>query len=678
MYSLRLFAITVAAAASLPMARAADSSASGVDLGAMDTKISPCQNFYQYACGTWRRNNPIPPDQSRWGRFNELAEKNLVIEQNILEKLEHPSPNRTAVEQKIGDYYAACMNEPAIDAKGVEPIAPQLKSIDALTTKQQLANEMVRLHDAGVRALFNFYVRPDEKNATQEIANVDQGGLGMPDRDYYLKSDPRSVKLREQYEDHVAKMFQLLAKAQGQSGDDAKAKAHVVMTIETELAKASMDRVSRRNPDNTYHKMTVQQLALLTPDFDWNDFISTVGIPHVDSLNVAAPDFIRALNSAIADTSLADLKTYLEWHVLSSDAGFLPEAFEDEEFNFEGRILNGTKEMAPRWKRCVRSTDHALGEALGQEFVRVAFSGPSKEKALQLVGEIEIEMHRDIETATWMTPATKKQAFEKLRLVANKIGYPEKWRDYSSVNIVRDDYFGDALRAREFEVHRNFNKIGKPVDKMEWSMTPPTVNAYYSPPMNNINFPAGILQPPFYNPKADDAVNYGAIGVVIGHELTHGFDDQGRRYDGEGNLRDWWTAEDAGNFKARAKCISDEYGNFSPVEGVKLKGELTLGENAADNGGIHLAYMALMDRLAGHVLPKNEGFTPEQEFFLGYAQVWCENVTPESSRARAMTDPHSPGQFRVNGTVQNMKEFQKAFSCKAGDPMVSANPCRVW
>ena len=653
-------------------------SVSGVDLGAMDTTVNPCQNFYQYACGTWRKDHSIPSDQSRWGRFNELAEHNLAISRGILEKAQTPSPDRSAVEQKIGDYYESCMNELAIEALGVEPIAQALKDIDAISSKEELAKELVRLQDAGVRARFNFYVRPDEKDASKEIANVDQGGLGLPDRDYYLKNDPRSVELRDQYAQHVQAMFQLLAKAEGQDGADAEASAKTVMAIETALAKASMDRVMRRNPNNTYHKMSVGDLALLTPDFEWKEFIATVGIPPVESLNVAAPDFVKALNTTLGDSSLADLKTYLKWHVLTADADLLPKAFQDEHFRYFDHILNGTAEMPARWKRCVRATDRALGEALGQEYVKVAFSGPSRAKALQLVGEIEGEMHRDIETAAWMTPETKKQAFEKLKLVENKIGYPEKWRDYSSVKIARDDYFGDALRAREFEVRRNFNKIGKPVDKAEWNMTPPTVNAYYSPPMNNINFPAGILQPPFYNPKADDAVNYGAIGVVVGHELTHGFDDQGRRYDGEGNLRDWWTAEDGAAFEKRAGCIADEYSGFSPTEGVKLNGKLTLGENAADNGGIHLAYMALMDRLAGHVLPKKDGLTPEQQFFLGFAQVWCENATTQSTRARAMTDPHSPGQFRVNGTVQNMPEFRDAYSCKAGDPMVAADPCRVW
>src|SRR5580700_1536294 len=644
-------------------------SASGVDLKAMDTSVNPCQNFYQYACGMWRANNPIPPDQSRWARFNELAERNLAIERGILEK---------AGDSQIGDFYAACMDEPAIERKGIQPIEPLLKQIDALASKQELAGEMVRLHSAAVRALFGFFVSPDDKKSDQEIAHVDQGGLGLPDRDYYLKTDARSIELRKQYEEHIHAMFALLAKAQGANGADPESETRAVMELETALAKASMDRVARRDPANTYHKMTVDELALLTPDFEWKQYISTIGIPPVESVDVVAPDFVKALNATIANTSLADLKTYLRWHVLTSHADMLPRAFDDEDFRFNEHILRGTQEMPPRWKRCVRATDRALGEALGQEFVKAAFNGASKEKALQLVGEIEMEMRKDIDNATWMTPATKQQAFAKLREVANKIGYPEKWRDYSSVKVARDDYFGNVLRAFDFELRRNFNKIGKPVDKSEWGMTPPTVNAYYSPNMNNINFPAGILQPPFYNPKAGDAVNYGVIGAVIGHELTHGFDDEGRKYDGAGNLRDWWTAEDGKAFETRAGCIAKEYSGFSPAPGANLNGKLTLGENSADNGGIRLAYMALMDSLASHMPGKTDGFTPQQQFFLGFGQIWCENTTEQSARMQAATNPHSPGEFRANGVLRNMAEFQEAFSCKVGDAMVSADPCRVW
>jgi predicted metalloendopeptidase len=439
-----------------------------------------------------------------------------------------------------------------------------------------------------------------------------------------------------------------------------------------------MDRVARRDPANTYHKMTVVELERMTPDFDWKQYLSTIGIPPVESLDVAAPDFVKALDALIAGASIADLKTYLRWHVLASHADMLSRAFEEEDFRFNDHILRGTKEMPPRWKRCVRATDRAFGEALGQEFVKVAFNGASKEKALQLVGQIEMEMRKDIDNAKWMTPATKEQAFAKLREVTNKIGYPDKWRDYSGVKVARDDYFGNVLRAYDFELRRNFNKIGKPVDKSEWGMTPPTVNAYYNPNMNNINFPAGILQPPFYNPQAGDAVNYGGIGAVIGHELTHGFDDEGRKYDGAGNVRDWWTAEDAKAFEARADCVVKEYSGFSPVPDAHVNGKLTLGENAADNGGIHLAYMALMDSLANHMAGKQDGFTPQQQFFLGFGQIWCENTTEQAARMQAATNPHSPGEFRANGVLQNMPEFQEAFSCKVGDPMVSADPCRVW
>jgi endothelin-converting enzyme/putative endopeptidase len=667
MYTLRCFLAAALAAAALQAADAP--SASGVDLKAMDTTVNPCQNFYRYACGGWRKNNPIPPDQSRWARFNELAERNLAIERGILEK---------AGASQIGEFYAACMDEPAIERKGIQPIEPLLKQIDALASKRELAGEMVRLHMAGVRALFNFYVRPDDKKSDQEIAHVDQGGLGLPDRDYYLKTDARSVELRKQYEEHIHALFALLAKAQGSAGADLEAETRAVVQLETALAKASMDRVARRDPANTYHKMTVGELALLTPDFEWKQYLSTIGIPPVESLDVVAPDFVKALDAVIANTSLADLKTYLRWHLLNTHADMLSRAFDEEDFRFKEHILRGTQEMPARWKRCVRATDRGLGEALGQEFVKVAFNGASKEKALQLVGEIELEMRKDIDNATWMTPATKEQAVAKLRAVANKIGYPEKWRDYSSVKVAGDDYFGNVRRAFEFEQHRNFSKIGKPVDKSEWGMTPPTVNAYYNPNMNNINFPAGILQPPFYNPQAGDAVNYGGIGAVIGHELTHGFDDEGRKYDGAGNVRDWWTAEDGKAFEARADCIAKEYNGFSPVVDVHVNGKLTLGENAADNGGIHLAYMALMDSLARHMAGKQDGFTPPQQFFLGYAQIWCENSTEQAARMQAATNPHSPGEFRTNGVLQNLPEFEEAFSCKVGDPMVSADPCRVW
>ena len=652
---------------------------SGIDLGAMDTNVSPCTNFYQYACGNWRANNPIPPDQSRWGRFNELAERNLKIEREILEKAAQPSPGRSAIDQKIGDFYAACMDEKSVDGKGVDPIKPALDGINALDSKEHLASGLARLNLMGVNGVFTFFASADFKNASINIANIDQGGISIPDRDYYLKTDQRSLDLRKNYEQHVANMFDLFGKSLNTTWD-SKAKAAAVLKFETALAGASMDRVLRRNPESRNHPMTTKDLPDLTPNFQWTAFISDEHTPSFTKINVGNPDFFKKLTGIIEQTSRDDLKTYLTWRLLLRSASALPQRFVQENFQFFGKTLNGQQEIAPRWKRCVRATDRALGEALGQKFVEVAFSGPAKAKALQLVDEIEKSMKQDIETATWMSQATKQQAYAKLAAVSNKIGYPEQWRDYSSVIIKPDDYLGDEERVATFEVRRNLNKIGNPVDKSEWGMTPPTVNAYYSPPQNNINFPAGILQPPFYNPKADDAVNLGAIGVVVGHELTHGFDDQGRKYDGAGNLQDWWTAEDTKNFETRAECVVNEYDRFSPVDGVNLKGKLTLGENAADNGGIHLAYMALMRDLADKTIPntKLDGLTSQQQFFLGFAQVWCENATDANSRVRAMTDPHSPGQFRTNGVVQNMKEFQQAFGCQAGDPMVSVQACRVW
>ncbi len=652
---------------------------SGIDLGAMDTNVSPCTNFYQYVCGNWRAKNPIPPDQSRWARFNELRERNLQIEREILEKAAQPSPNRSAIDQKIGDYYAACMDEEGIDRQGVAPLKPTFDSINGLNSRTQLAAELARLKLIGVSGVFTFFATPSFKDASVNLANFDQGGISLPDRDYYLKTDQRSVDLRQKYQQHVANMFSLLAKSLNTTWD-SKAKAAAVVKFETALAEASMDRVQRRSPESRDHSMTTKDLQNLTPAFQWTTFISDEHTPPFTKINVSNPEFFKKLNNILDETSVDDLKTYLTWRVLLRSANALPQPFVQEHFEFFDKTLNGQKELAPRWKRCVRATDMALGEALGQKFVEVAFSGPAKDKALQLVGEIEKSMKQDIETATWMSETTKQQAYAKLAAVSNKIGYPEKWRDYSTVVVKRDDYLGDEERAAAFEVRRNLNKIGKPVDKSEWGMTPPTVNAYYSPPQNNINFPAGILQPPFYNRHADEAVNLGAIGVVVGHELTHGFDDQGRKYDGEGNLRDWWTAEDANNFETRAECVVNEYDKFSPVDGVNLKGKLTLGENAADLGGIHLAYMALMRDLADKTMPdtKLDGFTPEQQFFIAYGQIWCENTTDAHSRVAAGTDPHSPGQFRANGVVEDMKEFQQAFACKAGDPMVAVHACRVW
>jgi len=648
--------------------------ASGVDLDALDKSADPCVDFYQYACGNWMATHPIPPSESRWGRFGVLADHNREILHGILEKASADDPKRSPVEQKIGDMYYACMDEKTVDAKGYDPLKPELARVDALADKRAVEAESIRLHRDGVGVFFAFRADADPKNSTMTIADADQGGLGLPDRDYYLKDDENSAKLRAAYVEHVTRMLQLI----GEAPETAAAHAQAVMALETELATASLDRVSRRDPDKRYHKMTVAELAALCPFIDWTRFFEGMGAPKIETLNVDVPGFFGALDKTLAATSLDTLQAYLKWHLLHAAAPTLSQAFVDEDFAFFEKTLHGTKEQRPRWKRCVDTVDRQLGEALGQKYVEETFGAEGKQRTLGMVREIEKEMGDDLRTLTWMTPETKKQAFIKLEAITNKIGYPDTWRDYSSVRIVRDDFRGDVLRARAFEVQRKLHKIGGPVDRMEWGMTPPTVNAYYSPQEDNINFPAGILQPPFYANGRDEAVNYGGIGAVVGHELTHAFDDEGRKYDAQGNLRDWWTREDAVEFEKRAQCLIDEYSKFEPVAGAHLNGKLTLGENTADNGGLRLAFMSLMDSLDGKEAGLVDGFTPAQRLFLGFGQIWCQNQTPEEARLRARTDSHSPGQFRANGVVQNMPEFQKAFACKLGQPMVAAPACRVW
>jgi putative endopeptidase len=645
------------------------------DLTAIDKSADPCVDFYQYACGGWIKNNPIPADQSRWGRFSELEERNREVLHQILEEAAHATGKRDATTQKTGDYYAACMDTAGIDAKGLAPLQPEFDRIQNLKDKSELAAEIAHLHRGGMSALFEFGSGQDFKNSNEVIAQTDQGGIGLPDRDYYLKTDEKSVELRKAYLAHVQKMFELA----GDAPDQAKAQAETVLRLETELAMGSLDRVSRRDPEKVYHRMSKQDLETLNPAFRWNQYFTDSGAPAFQSVNVAWPDFFKAVNGMIESASLDDWKTYLRWHVLHSEAPLLPTAFVNENFNFYGKTLTGATELRPRWKRCVDFTDNQLGEALGKKFVEQTFGGDAKQRTLKMVDAIERALGQDIDQLTWMTPATKQQALIKLKGITNKIGYPNKWRDYSSVEIKRDDAVGNGMRADRFEFQRELNKIGKPVDRQEWAMTPPTVNAYYDPQMNNINFPAGILQPPFYEIAADSAINFGAIGMVIGHELTHGFDDQGRQFDVKGNLRDWWTPADAKAFEERAACIDKQYSNFSPVPGVHLNGKLTLGENTADNGGVRVALMALANTSTPAELEKKiDGFSEEQRLFLSFAQIWCESQREEILRMRAQTDPHSPGKFRVNGVVQNMPEFQKAFACKAGQPMVAANACRVW
>jgi endothelin-converting enzyme/putative endopeptidase len=648
-------------------------SQSGVDLKALDKSADPCVDFYQYACGTWVKDHPVPSDQSTFSRFNELLDHNQEVLHSILEKAASPkNTQRDPVDREIGDYYAACMDEKAIEQRGLAPLKAADDALSAIKDNAELAAFVASQHREGTTMFFNFGSSPDAKDSKNDIAAINQGGLGLPDRDYYLRTDPKSVELRNAYEQHIAKLFSLY----GLPAADSAALAKTVMRIETALAKVSMDRVSMRNPNARYHKLPVSELSKLAPDFDWKAYFAALKTPSFDQLNITSPAFVEGLDAVLKGNSLDDLKAYMRWHILNGSAALLPKPFADEDFNFNGKILTGAKEQRPRWKRCVALTDRALGDALGQKYVEQAFSEQGKERTLKMVGEIEKEMARDISSVVWMSPATKDQALTKLHKVANKIGYPDQWKDYSSIRISSTDPLANANAAAEYRIARNLARIGKPVDRSEWNMTPPTVNAYYSPSNNDINFPAGILQPPFYGATRDEAVNYGAIGAVVGHELTHGFDDQGRQFDGDGNLKDWWAASDADAFKTRADCIVDEYSGFEATPGVHLNGRLTLGENAADNGGIRLAYMAMMDDLASKV--KVDGYTPQQRFFLGYAQIWCGNATEEALRLRAQTDPHSPGQYRVNGVVSNMPEFGEAFGCTLGQPMRKEKACRVW
>jgi putative endopeptidase len=670
------FAISSVAQTSFPSSQAPKPIPS-FDVTAMDKTVDACVNFYQYACGTWMKNNPIPPDKSRWGRFNELAEYNQYVLRDILDQVETPGQH-TAVQKKVGDYYAACMDEATIEKKGTAPLTPTMNAIAAVKTKPELIQEVGVLQENGVTALFSFGQMPDMHDSRQTIANLDQGGLTLPDRDYYIKDDPKSVETRQKYLEHIQKMFELA----GDKPEVAAAEAKTVLAVETGLAKAYMDRTARRDPKTRDHMMQVTEVETLAPNFDLTEYFADSKAPKFSSLNVGNPDFFKAVNEQLNTVALDDWKTYLRWRALDEYAPTLTKAFVDEDFEFNDAYMSGQKEIEPRWKRCVQSTDQNLGMALGELYVDKTFGPQGKERTLKMVKAIEQAMHQDIGELTWMSDTTKQKAYEKLSTIVNNIGYPDKWRDYSTVIVERDDYAGNVMRASAFEVQRQRNKISKPTDRKDWGMTPPTVNAYYRPNMNDINFPAGILQPPFYSQNMDDAVNYGAIGVVIGHELTHGFDDQGRKFDADGNLKDWWTSDDGKAFEERATCTADEYSSFVSVKDdkgdVKLNGRLTLGENTADNGGVKLAYMALTNIIGNTPLKPIDGYTPQQRFFISYGQIWCQNVTDQQARKLAIIDPHSPGRWRVNGVVQNSAAFQEAFGCKAGQPMVSENACRVW
>ena len=645
------------------------SATSAIELDALDRHADPCTDFYQFACGGWIAKNPLPADRRAFGRFDEVQERNNTILRRILE-----TPGAEGDRKKAADYYAACMDEPRIEAAGLTPIAPDLATIDALTNPDDLPVIVAHLHSYGVLVFFRFNSTTDLEDATMMIADVDTSGLALPDRDYYLKDDLGSADLRAKYVAHVTTILTLA----GEPAQQAAADAAVVLRIETALAAASLDRVKRRDTRSLLHRQTINELQALTPNFNWRKYALSAGSPPLPTINVAVPTFMTAFDALIASTPLDDLKTYLRWQLLHQSADLLPQAFADANFDFFSRTLSGQQVESPRWRRCVAQTDARLGEALGKAFVEETFSPQAKADTLQMVQAIKDAMREDIAAAPWMSAETKKAALVKLGEVVDRIGYPESWRDYSSIRVTRDDALGNSQRAILFARQRGLQKIGQPVDRSEWSMTPPTVNAYYSPNRNNINFPAGILQPPFYRAGRDAAVNYGAAGGVIGHELTHGFDDQGRKFDGQGNLRDWWTAADNAAYDERATCVADQYSGYRVVGDTHINGRLTLGENTADNGGLRLALMAYLAGPGAKPTGKVDGFTPEQRIFLGWAQVWCDNARPESEKLKAATNPHSSNKYRVNGPVSNMPEFAKAFACKANAPMIRPNACRVW
>jgi putative endopeptidase len=654
---------------------AADTSSGwGFSTANLDKSCKPCDDFYKFAMGGWMKNNPIPADRPAWSTSAELQEKNLAQLRQITEGSAAAKASRGSNEQKVGDFYASCMDTAAIEAAGAKPIAGELAAIDAMNDRNALLAQVATLHKEGIQAVFDFSSTQDFADSTKVIGDADQGGLGMPDRDYYLRDDDRSKQLRTDYVAHVSKMFQLA----GDSGEKSAAEAQTVMNIETALAKASLTNVQLRDPQANYHKLSTAQLKELTPDWSWESFFAAVNLPGLTETNIGQPDFFKEMNRQVTATPLADWKTYLRWHVIHAAAPGLSDNFVQENFNFYGKRLSGTAELQPRWKRCVQSVNRNIGEALGQVYVEKYFPPAAKAHALEMVHNLLAALRSDIPTLSWMSPETKKAAIAKMEAFNIKIGYPDKWRDYSKLDIESNSYAANIRRASTFENSRELAKIGKPVDRNEWGMTPPTVNAYYNPTLNEIVFPAGILQPPFYDPKSDDAINYGGMGAVIGHEVSHGFDDQGSQFDPQGNLRNWWTADDRKNFDERATCVEKQFDTYEVEPGLHQNGKLVLGESIGDLGGLAIAYAAYEKSLEGKPRKEIDGFTTEQRFFLGWAQVWGANQRPEAARLQANTNPHPLARFRGNGPLSDMDAFAKAFGCKKGDAMVREQSCKIW
>jgi predicted metalloendopeptidase len=673
---LLIFFAVVAAASSRRSPETEKIPGHGFDVANLDRTCKPCEDFYQFAVGGWLKSNPIPPEYPEWGSFITLADRNQQALRGILEAAaKNTAANPGSSEQKIGDFYASCMDTAAVEAQGLKPLDHELATIEAMRDTAGLMDTGAHLQTLGVGVLFNFGSDQDFKDSSKVIGEANQGGLGLPDRDYYTRDDDESKKLRQQYVEHIAKLFTLMGDAQ----DKAAAEAKTVLEIESSLAKASMNNVDRRDPVKVYHKMSIADAQALTPHLPWSAYFKAVGGPSLAEINIGQPDFFKALEGMLTSVPVADWKTYYRWHLIHRSAGLLADPLVQENFAFNGRILTGSKEIRPRWKRCTGATDQQLGEALGQVYVQKYFPPEAKARALELVHNLLAALRDDLQTLPWMSPATRKAAIEKLQAFTIKIGYPDKWRDYSALKIDRGPYILNVFRATQFENARDLAKIGQPVDRGEWGMTPPTVDAYDNPQLNEIVFPAGILQPPFYDPKRDDAYNYGAIGAVIGHEITHGFDDQGAQFDPHGNLKNWWTPEDLKSFQERGDCVAKQFDGYEVEKGLHENGKLVEGESIADLGGVTLAYAAFQKSAVGQQRdPDANGFTPEQRFFLGYAQNWAVNVRPEFARLQTNTDPHPLPKFRANGPLANLAEFAKAFGCKTGDAMVRAQVCKIW